>query len=223
MEATKTDAQVQDEVLRELKSDTRVRATDIGVTVKAGVVTLAGTVENWARRLAALDAAHRVAGVLDVVNDLHVEPTGSHARSDADLARAVRAALAWDVFVPDEQITSTVTEGRVTLEGTVDHWAQRQDAERVVRTMTGVRALTNLLVVKAREVTPGEVRDAINDALQRQARRESQHVDARVESGRVTLSGVVSSWAERRAVLDAIGATHGVREVVDRLRIEPWN
>ena len=46
----KTDTQLQEDVLRELKGDTRVSVTDIGVTVKSGVVTLTGEVDSWARR-----------------------------------------------------------------------------------------------------------------------------------------------------------------------------
>lgn len=223
MSSKKTDAQIQSDVLQALRGDTRVRAADIGVTVQSGVVTLAGRVDSWARRLAAQDAAHRVQGVLDVANDITIEPAGTHARTDADVAKAVRLALVWDIRVPDEQIKSTVTDGLVTLEGTVDYWTQREDAEKAVRYLAGVRAVTNLIGVQAPEVTPSEVRKAIDDALARQARRDSQEITTRMEGGRVTLTGVVPSWAERRAVLDAVGATYGVREVIDRLRIEPWN
>ena len=61
----KTDSEIQQAVLRELKWDTRVEETDVGVEVDAGVVTLTGTVSNWGKRIAAQQAAHRVAGVLE--------------------------------------------------------------------------------------------------------------------------------------------------------------
>ena len=65
----RTDAQFQQDVLQELRWDTRVKETDVGVEVDRGIVTLTGKVDSWAARLAAQDAAHRVAGVLDVAND----------------------------------------------------------------------------------------------------------------------------------------------------------
>ena len=97
----RNDAQFQQDVLQELRWDTRVKETDVGVKVDRGIVTLTGTVDSWAARLAAQDAAHRVAGVLDVANDLRVKLPTSTERTDADIARAVRAALEWDVLVPD--------------------------------------------------------------------------------------------------------------------------
>ena len=116
---TKTDSQIQQDVLRELKWDTRVEETDVGVEVDRAVVTLTGTVSSYAKRMAAQEAAHRVAGVLDVVNDIQVHLPGSLARTDTEIAQAVRHALEWDVVVPDTQIRSTVSDGWVTLEGDV--------------------------------------------------------------------------------------------------------
>ena len=115
----KNDHDIKADIARELAWDTRVAPTEIGVQVKNGVVTLAGTVDSWAKVRAAAEAAHRAPGVLDVANDLVVNPPGSAHRSDADIAHAVRHALEWDVTVPDRQIRSTVTGGIVTLEGIV--------------------------------------------------------------------------------------------------------
>ena len=70
----KTDLEIEQAVLCELKWDTCVEETDVGVKVDAGVVTLTGAVSSWAKRMAAQGAAHRVAGVLYVANDVHVVP-----------------------------------------------------------------------------------------------------------------------------------------------------
>jgi osmotically-inducible protein OsmY len=56
----KTDTQIHQDVLEELKWDSRVDEKEVGVQVEGGVVTLAGTVSSWAKRLAAKEAAHRV-------------------------------------------------------------------------------------------------------------------------------------------------------------------
>lgn len=216
----KTDAQIQDDVVRELRWDTRVNATDIGVEVSSGVVTLTGTVDSWARRTAAAEAAHRVAGVLDVANDVRVRPIGSLERTDADVARAVRHALEWDARVPDRQIRSTVTAGAVALEGTVETWSQREDAEAAVRNLAGVTSVSNALIVQPQQVSEAELRRAIRQALERHAAREAQHVEMRIYDGRVTLEGTVHSWSERRAIVGAAGATPGVRSVHDLLQID---
>ena len=144
----KTDTEIQQDVLRELKWDTRVEETDVGVEVDAGVVTLTGTVSSWGKRHAAAEAAHRVRGVLDVANNIVVKLPGTPGRTDTEVAHAVRNALAWDVFVPDTQIRSTVSDGVVMLDGEVDTWAQAEDAERAVRNLDGVRAVMSLISAK---------------------------------------------------------------------------
>ena len=73
---TKSDSDLQQDVLRELSWDSRVEETEVGVEVDRGVVTLTGTVSSWAIRVAAQEAAHRVAGVLDVANDIKVKLPG---------------------------------------------------------------------------------------------------------------------------------------------------
>ncbi|HEY7547501.1 MAG TPA: BON domain-containing protein, partial [Blastocatellia bacterium] len=106
MKPSKSDAQIQQEVLQELKWDSRVDESEIGVSVSDGVVTLTGTLGNYAKKLAAQEAAHRVAGVLDVANDIQVRVFESVNPSDTEIAQAVRRALEWDVWVPDERIQS---------------------------------------------------------------------------------------------------------------------
>lgn len=217
----KTDSEIQQAVLRELKWDTRVDETDVGVEVDAGVVTLTGTVSSFAKRMAAHEAAHRVDGVLDVANDVQVKLPGSAGRTDTDIARAVRHALEWDVFVPDTRIRSTVSDGWVTLEGQVDYWNQRADAARAIRNLAGVRGVSNEIEIQPPKVIPYDVRKAIEGALERQAKREAQRINLDVRDGRVSLSGVVHSWAEKEAVVGAATGTLGVRDVEDHLRIQP--
>jgi osmotically-inducible protein OsmY len=218
---SKTDAQIQRDVLEELKWDMRVIETDVGVEVHEGVVILTGAVQSWASRLAAQEAAHRVAGVLDVANEIKVRLPGSSERDDTDLAHAIRRALEWDVFVPDEKITTTVTNGDVTIEGSVDSWSDYEDAARCVGNLVGVREVKNLLKVepKAARVAPEAVRAAIVRALERHADRASRHVQIAVTEGKVILSGVVRSRAERDAIQGAVRGTPGVRTIVNELKV----
>lgn len=218
----KSDAEVRDAVLRELRWDPRVEEAEVGVEVLDGVVTLAGTVSSWGRRVAAQEAARRVAGVLDLVDDLEVRVPGGQTRSDPEIAEAVRHALTWDAFVPDRRIRSTVSAGWVTLDGEVELWTEREDAERAVRNLVGVRGVTNRIAVAVlppRSV-PEDVRRAIEDALERRAQRQAGRLQVTVESGRVTLAGRVRSWEERRAVVGAARCTPGVEDVDDQLEID---
>ena len=217
----KTDSEIHHDVLAELKWDSRVDETEVGVEVDNGVVTLTGTVTSWAKRMAAQEAARRVIGVLDVANDIKVKVPGGLTRTDTEIAQAVRRALEWDVFVPEEKISSTVSDGWVTLEGTVERWSQRSDAERAVRNLTGVKGVVNKITVTPAIPATEDVRKAIEQALERRAEREAKRIHVDVRDGIATLTGSVHSWAERKSVVAAARFTPGVRDVDDRLRTEP--
>jgi osmotically-inducible protein OsmY len=219
---TKTDSQIQQDVLRELRWDARVKETEVGVEVDKGVVTLSGTVESYAKKLAARDAAHRVSGVLDVADDIEVRIPGSLVRTDTEVAKAVRTALEWHVFLPDEKIRSTVSNGWVTLQGEVENLVDFDDAERAVRWLHGVKGVTNSITVTAKKADPARVRKAIEEALERRAEREASRIDVNILDGKVKLEGRVHSWPEKQAILGAVRQAPGVRFVDADLKIEPY-
>lgn len=219
----KSDSQIKGDVLNELKWDSRVDETDVGVQVKEGIVTLTGSVNVYARKIAAREAAHRVHGVLDVVDELQVKVPGIGARTDTDIARAVRDALEWDAFVPDEKIRSTVSLGIVTLEGAVQTWSQRADAERVVRGLAGVRGVIDQITVAAKAVDTTRLKTDIEEALERQAEREARRIGITIKDGVVLLTGRVRSWVEKETIDRVVGFAPGVRRVDDRLVVDPYS
>jgi osmotically-inducible protein OsmY len=216
----KGDQEIQDHVQQELRWDSRVDAADIGVAVEGGIVTLNGTVNSFAERQAAQEAALRVAGVHDVANDIDVKVPGRLKRTDADIAQAVRTALEWRSFIPSDRIQTSVTDGVVTLYGKLESWWQVADTESVVGNLEGVRDIVNELVVCAPGIDADTVQHDIERALERRADRLARRIHVTVDDGTVTLMGTVHSPAEREAVLGAARFTHGVRRVEDHLRIE---
>jgi osmotically-inducible protein OsmY len=218
---TKTDSQVKNDVLNELSWDPSVTETEVGVQVHNGVVTLTGNVGAYAKKIAARDAAHRVHGVLDVVDDMRVKLPTTWQRSDEDVAKAVRHALIWDVLVPDDKIKTTVSGGVVTLEGNVDTWMQRYDAERAVQRLTGVRSVANQIAVSAPAVDAVRIRREIENALERQAEREAKRIGVTVRDGVVTLTGTLRSWGEKNAVERVAQYAPGVKRVEDLTVVDP--
>jgi osmotically-inducible protein OsmY len=216
----KTDTDVRNDVLSELAWDSRIDEKQIGVQVDRGIVTLGGTVDDLATSTAAVEAAHRVAGVRDVANELQVKSEQSTHLTDTDIAKAVRHALEWDALIPDKEIRSTVTGGVVALEGVVTTQIEREEVERVVRRLKGVRRLCNRLQV-SRVLEPDAVAASIRQALNRRAVREATHLTLRVREGRVTVEGAVQSREERSAILGAIRGTRGVQAIDDRLSVDP--
>jgi osmotically-inducible protein OsmY len=213
----KSDSALEKDVREELLFDPRVDVKAITVAAKGGVVTLSGSVPSFAAKFAAYHDAERVSGVNVVVEHMDVSLPDMHSRNDADLAKAVTAALRWDVRVPEGNIKISVRDGWITLEGSVDWQYQRIAADEAVRYLIGVKGVNNLIAVSPVKRTL-DVKQHITDALRRSAETDAREITVvTADSGSVTLRGKIHSWAEREEVNRAAWATPGVRTVQDEL------
>ena len=215
----RTDSEIQKAVHDELLFEPSVTATDIGITVKNGIVSLVGTVGSYAEKYAAEEAAERVSGLRALAKDLMVKLPGDWKRSDDQIAAAAVQALAWDVQVPNDRITIEVENGVVTLKGDVDWNYQKSAAVNDVMHLTGVVEVMNLIKVVPK-VSARQVRSKIESALQRGACRDARGITIEADGGKVTLRGKVQSWSERTDATRAAWNTPGVYEVQDNMWME---
>jgi osmotically-inducible protein OsmY len=142
---TSHDITLRDDVLRQLNWDLYLDASDIGVTVHDGAVTLMGVVDTVAAKLEAERAAKRAYGVRAVANELQVRV--QLTRTDADIAADIAHMFANRASAIPPTVQATVHEGHVTLTGFVIRDVQRRAAENAIRPISGIKDVANRIWV----------------------------------------------------------------------------
>jgi osmotically-inducible protein OsmY len=173
-------------------------------------------VDTYLKKWKAEEAAHRVAGVTAVANDITVRTIGE--RTDADIAAAAVHALRWNASIPADKIQVTVDKGWVTLKGEVEWQYQKEEAERAVRPLWGVKGVSNLIVVKP-HASPIDLKKKIEDALVRSAEVDASNITVEVQESKAILKGKVRSWAEKQEAERTAWLAPGITSVDNQIKV----
>ncbi|HEX6335016.1 MAG TPA: BON domain-containing protein [Flavisolibacter sp.] len=216
----KSDLEIQQDVISQLKWEPFVKVSNIGVSVKNGIVTLSGNVDSYAQKMAAEKAVRKVAGVKAIAEDIQIGVSPTYNLTDTEIAASVINALKWHSAVPDEKIQVRVENGIVTLEGEVDWEYQRSSARNAVASLLGVRNVFNNIMLKPK-VSATDIKKKISDAFHRSASIDAEKIDVEVTGDKVILRGKVRSYAEKDDAEEAAWCAPGVARIENRLELVP--
>lgn len=221
----KTNDELRKDVMDEIKWNPEFHdvATEIGVAVKDGVVTLSGTVDTYRKKVAAEKAAQHVAGVKVVASDVEIKVGLFGKKTDTEIAEAVKNALRWNSSVKEEKIDVKVDNGWVYLDGEVDWHYQRSSIKSNIENLWGVRGVVNNITVQPKAVDLKVLKSKIAKAFHCTATLDSldpSELTVEANNGRVTLSGTVKSWAERKQAERVAWSSPGVTTVDNKIEID---
>jgi len=216
----KNDVQIQKDVMEQLKWEPFVKAAEIGVSVKEGIVTLSGQVDSYLKKVSAENAARKVAGVRGIAEDIQIGVSPVYQKTDTEIATSAANALKWHSAVPDQMIRVKVEDGVVTLEGAVEWDFQRTAAKNAVFNLLGVkRVINNITLTPA--ISIADIKSKIVAAFHRSATIDAQRISIETVGTKVILRGKVRSYAEKEDAESAAWAAQGITTVENYLQLVP--
>lgn len=145
-------------------------------------------------------------------------------KTDHLIQEDILEALRWEPFLNETEIGVAVKDGLVTLSGMVDTYAKKLSVEKVVKKVSGVKAIAEDIQVGispnyARSDT--EIADAILTALNWHVGLQEDRIKIKVENGIVKLEGQVDWLYQRNNAKSAIENLVGVKAVINLITIAP--
>jgi osmotically-inducible protein OsmY len=214
-----SDQELHKEIMEELKWEAIHNSSEIGVTVKNGIVMLSGNVDTYAKKEAAERAALRVAGVKVVAEDIIVQPDIGAQRSDMEITDAILYTFKWHGIVQEDRIKLKVDNGCVTLEGELDWTYQRDAVKKTVENIMGVKGIINNITLSPR-VSRIDVKKKISAAFHHIATIDADNITIETLGNIVILHGCVRSYAEKRDAEYAAWGARGVTSVENKLEVK---
>jgi len=226
-----SDTQLKKDVKNALLFDPATDSYEITPKVNNGVVTLTGEVNSWQEKELSTFVTEGVLCVKDVKNNITVEYKTD--RADLEIKREIEARLKNDVRVDDNLIQVTVESSKVILSGAVGSLAEKSRAvlDAYVQGVNSVNSVPLKIEWWARDKmrrkdsyiarSDDQIKKAVKDAFLYDPRVFSLNPDINVDSGTVTLVGVVKNLKAKKAAEQDARNVIGVWRVKNHLKVRP--
>jgi osmotically-inducible protein OsmY len=208
---------LQQEVHDAIKWEPILNASEIGVSARDGVVTLTGTVDSYAKKFEAENAAKSIAGVRAVVEKIKVGDT--YQRDDNDIADEILDAFESNWEIPNEKVRVKVENGWVMLTGELQWNYQKEAVNVTVKNIFGVKGVINHIKVDFGVQDEIEKKRDIERAFARTWSINNENIEVEILGNDVVLRGTVYSWYQKDEAARIAWNTQGIRSVNNELVI----
>ena len=140
---TANDRQMQQQAIQALRWNWMVPYNKVQVAVKKGWLTLSGELQWNYQKTAAYEIVKHITGVTDVINQIGIKSGGQDALEQS----AIEYAIGRCSLIRNEDIAVNVNGNKVILNGRVQNYHQKAEAERIAWNARGVEAVDNELSV----------------------------------------------------------------------------
>ena len=215
----KTNEELQKNVIEAINWEPLLSSAEIGVMAHEGIVTLTGSVNNYAKKENAETAAKNVSGVKVVVEKIEVVLNEQTQKSDNEIAMEIINTFKWHWDIPNDRVQVKVEDGWVSLTGSLEWNYQKEEARKAVSVLIGVKGIINNIMIISLS------RDRINkndieDAIKRNKIIQNAAITVKVVDNAVTLAGNVDSWFQKNEASRLAWKAPGVLEVKNNLHVD---
>ncbi len=151
---------------------------------------------------------------------LSVLPIAAQEATDTEITSAVNTEMRIDNAVSANNIDVSTTDGVVTLSGTVNSILAKERAQALAEATAGVRAIVNRVEVEP--TTPrsdAELKQAVSNAWLFDPATSDYQLEAEVDDGVVTITGTVTSYAEKDLAATVAKGVRGVTDVINEVDV----
>lgn len=143
-------------------------------------------------------------------------------KTDEQIKKDVTDQLYWNSSVDASDVKVDVSNGKVTLTGTVPTYTARTSAGNDAWIVRGVRTVENDLTVDYALEVPSdeEIRQQIEDNLFWNTLIDEKEIDVKVSAGMVTLEGDVDMYWKKSRV-EELADVNGVIGVTNKIAVVP--
>lgn len=241
---SRSDPEIRKAIISALNNDPRVSSFNIDVMSAEGAVALRGVVDNIQAKQSAIHDARHTTGVKSVNSLIKVRPVSTLSSGEA--ASNIRDALLRNPDTEGYKIDVHVKNHVAYLDGTVDTYMEKAEAENIAYRAEGITDVKNNLDVSNPDIVVNnpyvynwsiydypwyggsarvygksdwQITHDISDELIWSPFVDKDEVTVSVENGIATLTGTVDSWSEYYAAREN-AFEGGAITVVNRLKVD---